>query len=70
METTFAHLIDGELVAGRRHFDVVNPATGAPFAQCPDATRGTSTAPCPPRRARSPPAGRATRPRAAGRSRT
>jgi len=39
METTYAHLIDGTLVPGRRHFDVVNPATGAPFAQCPDATR-------------------------------
>jgi acyl-CoA reductase-like NAD-dependent aldehyde dehydrogenase len=39
MDTTFAHLIDGELVAGSRHFDVVNPATGAPFARCPDATR-------------------------------
>jgi len=39
METTFSHLIDGELVAGRRHFDVINPATGAPFARCPDATR-------------------------------
>jgi acyl-CoA reductase-like NAD-dependent aldehyde dehydrogenase len=38
MTDTFAHLIDGELVAGRRHFDVVNPATGAPFARCPDAT--------------------------------
>src|SRR5262249_39458052 len=30
---------DGELVAGRRHFDVINPATGEPFARCPDATR-------------------------------
>jgi acyl-CoA reductase-like NAD-dependent aldehyde dehydrogenase len=39
METTFSHLIDGELVAGRQHFDVVNPATGAPFARCPNATR-------------------------------
>jgi len=39
METTFSHLIDGELVAGSRHFDVINPATGAPFARCPDATR-------------------------------
>jgi len=33
METTFSHLIDGELVAGRRHFDVINPATGEPFAR-------------------------------------
>jgi len=36
---TFAHLIDGELVPGRRDFEVVNPATGAAFARCPDATR-------------------------------
>jgi len=39
MDTTFTHLIDGRLVAGRQHFDVINPATGAPFARCPDATR-------------------------------
>src|SRR5438094_585886 len=39
METTFSHLIDGELVAGSRHFDVINPATGASFARSPDATR-------------------------------
>jgi acyl-CoA reductase-like NAD-dependent aldehyde dehydrogenase len=36
---TFHHLIDGELVAGRRHFAVIDPAMGAPFADCPDATR-------------------------------
>src|SRR5262249_59848346 len=39
METSFAHLIGGELVPGSRHFDVINPATGAPFARCPDATQ-------------------------------
>jgi acyl-CoA reductase-like NAD-dependent aldehyde dehydrogenase len=39
MDTTFAHLIDGRQVQGRQHFDVINPATGAPFARCPDATR-------------------------------
>src|SRR5881628_2163515 len=39
MTQTFFHLIDGELVPGRRDFEVVNPATGAPFARCPDATR-------------------------------
>ena len=39
MQQTFCHLIDGELVPGRRDFEVVNPATGAPFARCPDATR-------------------------------
>src|SRR3989454_304844 len=36
---SFSHLIDGELVSGGRDFEVVNPATGAPFARCPDATR-------------------------------
>jgi acyl-CoA reductase-like NAD-dependent aldehyde dehydrogenase len=39
METPYTHLIDGELVAGTRHFEVVNPATGKPFACCADATR-------------------------------
>ncbi|MEW6271260.1 MAG: aldehyde dehydrogenase family protein [Thermodesulfobacteriota bacterium] len=39
MDAAFAHLIDGELVAGSDHFAVVNPATGAPFARCPSATR-------------------------------
>jgi acyl-CoA reductase-like NAD-dependent aldehyde dehydrogenase len=36
---TFQHLIDGTLAAGSRHFTVINPATGAGFAECPDATR-------------------------------
>src|SRR3989442_14764961 len=36
---TFHHLIDGESVAGRRHFAVIDRATGAAFAECPDATR-------------------------------
>jgi acyl-CoA reductase-like NAD-dependent aldehyde dehydrogenase len=31
----FAHLIDGELVAGKEWFDVINPATGKAFAQAP-----------------------------------
>ena len=35
----FGHCIDGAVVPGTRHFDVVNPATGKPFARCPDATR-------------------------------
>jgi len=39
MQTTFAHLIDGQLVPGRRHFEVIDPATGDAFASCPDATR-------------------------------
>src|SRR2546430_16970448 len=36
---TFCHLIDGELVAGRHDFEVVNPSIGVPFARCPDPTR-------------------------------
>src|SRR5207253_11210239 len=36
---TFCHLIDGEVVAGRHDFEVVNPSIGAPFARCPDPTR-------------------------------
>src|SRR5437867_12909639 len=40
MTQSLSHLIDADLVAGRREFDVVNPATGAPFARCPDATNG------------------------------
>lgn len=32
------HLIGGALVASPRHFDVVNPATGLPCAQCPAAS--------------------------------
>lgn len=32
-------LVGGELVPGSAAFDVVNPATGAPFAQAPDASR-------------------------------
>src|SRR2546428_658850 len=39
METTFSPLIDGELVAGRRPFEGINPATGAPFAALPPPTR-------------------------------
>ena len=34
----FQHVIAGERVRGRRFFDVVDPATGAAFAHCPDAT--------------------------------
>jgi acyl-CoA reductase-like NAD-dependent aldehyde dehydrogenase len=36
---SFAHLIDGALVPGSRHFDVIDPASGTPFASCPDASR-------------------------------
>jgi acyl-CoA reductase-like NAD-dependent aldehyde dehydrogenase len=39
LRSDFCHLIDGELVASPLHFEVVNPATGAAFALCPDATR-------------------------------
>ncbi|WP_109807264.1 aldehyde dehydrogenase family protein [Sphingosinithalassobacter portus] len=37
MSHDFRLLIDGELRAGVSGFDVVNPATGRPFAQCPKA---------------------------------
>ncbi len=37
MERAFRLLIDGALVAGINEFDVVNPATGEPFARCPRA---------------------------------
>jgi acyl-CoA reductase-like NAD-dependent aldehyde dehydrogenase len=39
MQTTFTHLIDGQLAPGKRHFEVIDPATGSAFASCPDATR-------------------------------
>ncbi|HEX3836148.1 MAG TPA: aldehyde dehydrogenase family protein [Steroidobacteraceae bacterium] len=35
----FANLIDGELVAGKEWFDVINPATGKAFARAPLASR-------------------------------
>ncbi|HWL46627.1 MAG TPA: aldehyde dehydrogenase family protein, partial [Sphingomonadaceae bacterium] len=34
-----AHLIDGRLVAGNATLEVVNPATGRPFALCPEASQ-------------------------------
>ncbi len=37
MDRQFRMLIDGELVEGASSFDVVNPATAEPFAQCPKA---------------------------------
>lgn len=39
MEPVFTHTIDGEPVEGLKFFDVINPATGSPFARAPDATR-------------------------------
>jgi acyl-CoA reductase-like NAD-dependent aldehyde dehydrogenase len=39
LRTDFSHLIDGELVGSPLAFDVINPASGAPFARCPQATR-------------------------------
>ena len=39
MSTTFSHLIGGAFTPGTRHFDVIDPATGEPFATCPDASR-------------------------------
>ena len=35
----FAHLIDGERVTSAEWLDVINPATGRPFARCPSASR-------------------------------
>ena len=35
----FTHTIDGQAETSDKSFDVINPATGAPFAQCPDASR-------------------------------
>lgn len=39
MEHEFKLLIDGQLVAGAERFDVINPATGRPFATCPKADK-------------------------------
>ncbi len=36
--TTFTMTIDGQPVAGERTLGVINPATGAVFASCPDCT--------------------------------
>ena len=35
----FAHTIDGHPAISHASFDVINPATGAPFARCPDASK-------------------------------
>jgi acyl-CoA reductase-like NAD-dependent aldehyde dehydrogenase len=37
--TTFSLTIDGKAVAGEASFPVINPATGAPFAEAPECTR-------------------------------
>jgi acyl-CoA reductase-like NAD-dependent aldehyde dehydrogenase len=39
VRTDFMHLIDGQPVGSDSTFDVINPATGAVFARCPDASR-------------------------------
>jgi len=39
MQETFTHTINGQGHDSQAHFDVINPATGAPFARCPDASR-------------------------------
>ncbi len=39
VKPTLPILIGGKLVASNTTFDVEDPATGAPFTQCPDATR-------------------------------
>jgi acyl-CoA reductase-like NAD-dependent aldehyde dehydrogenase len=38
IRTDFAHLINGKPVTSRVTFDVINPATGAVFAHCPDVS--------------------------------
>lgn len=35
----FSHLIEGELVSSDTHLEVINPATGGVFANCPSANR-------------------------------
>jgi acyl-CoA reductase-like NAD-dependent aldehyde dehydrogenase len=37
--TAFTHTIDGRAETSDSFFDVINPATGEPFAKCPDASR-------------------------------
>lgn len=39
MADSYTHTIDGKAESSERSFDVVNPATGEPFAKCPDASR-------------------------------
>lgn len=39
MELPDAHLIDGALIGSAAQFPVVDPASGEPFADCPDASR-------------------------------
>ena len=39
MAQQFTHTIDGVAETSDKTFDVINPATAAPFAQCPDASR-------------------------------
>src|SRR5437867_9053146 len=37
--TEFTHTIDGRAENSKVFFAVINPATGSPFAHCPDASR-------------------------------
>ena len=39
LRTDFSLLIDGALKGGKQHLDVINPALGSVFAQCPAAGR-------------------------------
>jgi acyl-CoA reductase-like NAD-dependent aldehyde dehydrogenase len=39
MADRYTHTIDGEAESSDQSFDVINPATGEPFARCPDAAR-------------------------------
>jgi len=41
-------LIDGSIVGGEAFLEVINPATGLPFALAPDATRAQLEMPSPP----------------------
>jgi len=39
LDHRFTHTIDGKAEQGAGAFDVINPSTAAPFAQCPDASK-------------------------------
>jgi len=39
MQDGYTHTIDGQGQTSDRFFEVINPATGEPFARCPDASQ-------------------------------
>ncbi len=45
MTHTFQMLVDGRAESGVGSFDVINPATGTAFAQCPKADSRVGFAP-------------------------